>query len=85
MQKLIYDYIMTSGPVEVDAEGRLIDRRRGYYSRLGHTNKSSLYDILGYVDRDAEKWYASWKQQNGKAVMLNSIQNVDIYDGLYDI
>ena len=85
MQKLIYDYIVNAGPVEVGADGKLLDKRQGYHARLGHNSKSMLYDVLGYIDRDAEKWYASWKKENGKAVVRDSIQNVDIYNGLYDI
>lgn len=63
----------------------LIDKRQGLHRRLGHTSKSMLYDILGYVDKDAEKWYASWNLDGNKAVVGTSLQNVDIYDGLYDI
>ena len=89
MQKIIYDYMMNSGPVEViktDGErNKLIDKRRGYHLKLGHTSKSTLYDVLGYVDREAEKWYASWEEKDGKAIVKDNIQNVDIYDGLYDI
>jgi hypothetical protein len=57
----------------------------GYHPRLGYTNKSTLYDILGYVDKDTEKWYSSWKKGDYGAEVGSSIQNVDIYDGLYDI
>ena len=85
MQKIIYDYIMNSGPIELDTDNKLIDKRRGYHNKLGHTSRSTTYDILGYVDKDAEKWYASTKIQNDKPVVHNTIQNVDIYDGLYDI
>lgn len=90
IQKIIYDYIMARGPVEVISDkltnkGRLVDKNRGYHPRIGHTKKSTLYDILGYVDKDAEKWYASWIKESGKATTYNTIQTVDIYDGLYDI
>lgn len=89
MQKIIYDYMMNSGPIETvkasDGKIELIDNRRGYHPRLGYTSKSSLYDTLGYVDKEAEKWYASWTKENGKAKVLDTIQNVDIYNGLYDI
>ena len=85
MQKILYDYIMSSGPIETDADNKLVDRRRGYHNKLGHTSKSTVYDVLGYVDKDAEKWYASTKLLNDKAVVHNTIQNVDIYDGLYDM
>jgi hypothetical protein len=63
----------------------LVDQRKGYQPRLGHVSKSTLYDTLGYVDKEAEKWYASWKIENNTAKMRNNIQNIDIYDGLYDI
>ena len=85
MQKIVYDYLMNSGPMEIDENGELVDRRRGYHARLGHTNKSTLYDILGYVDKEAEKWYASWVKQNSRAAVKDTIQNIDIYDKLYDI
>lgn len=85
MQKILYDYIINSGPIIIGSDGKLEDMRQGYYSRLGHTTKSTLYDVLGYVDRDLEKWYASWKKQNNKVIVRDSIQNIDIYDGLYDI
>ena len=76
---------------------RLVDFRHGYHLRLGHTSKSSLYDVLGYVDRNAEKWYANWALKNKiiwenkekveakEATVSENIQNVDIYNGLYDI
>ena len=41
--------------------------------------------MLGYVDKDAEKWYSSWKIENGKAKPKDNIFNIDIYEGLYDI
>lgn len=92
MQKIIYDYIINSGPIELltdagktDSTVPLIDRRRGYHPRLGHYSKSILYDVTGFVDRDAEKWYASWTKQNGSAQVTSSIQNVDIYNGLFDL
>ena len=80
IQQIIYDYIVNSGPVEVNKKtGKLEDKHRGSHPRLGHTTKSTLYDVLGYIDRNAEKWYACWKEQDGKAIIKNSIQNVDIY------
>ena len=65
----------------------LIDHRRGLQPRNGHKSKSTLYDILGYVDKDAEKWFSSWElnKDNGKATIKDTLQNVDIYNGLYDI
>ena len=84
MQNILYDFISSSGPIAV-TDGKLVDKRIGVHPRLGHTNKSTLYDVLGYVDKDTEKWYASWKIDNGNATIKNNIQNVDIYNGLYDI
>jgi ubiquinone/menaquinone biosynthesis C-methylase UbiE len=62
-----------------------IDRRRGYQKKLGLTSKSTLYDILGYVDKDAEKWYTSWTQNNDNAKLVDNIHSIDIYDNLYEI
>ena len=69
----------------VDIKVKLHDSRLGLHPGLGHTSKSYLYDVLGYVDKETEKWYASWKIENGNAKVKDSIQNVDIYNGLYDI
>jgi hypothetical protein len=88
MQNILYDYMMNSGPVEIDRTTQKIkDRHTGYHPRLGHNSKSTQYDILGYVDKDTEKLYASWKldKDKNKARVATSLQNVDIYDGLYDI
>ena len=86
MQKIIYDYIMNTGPIEpADDSLKLLDKRHGYHARLGHTTKSTLYDTLGYVDKEAEKWYTSWKLEDGKARSQKTIQNVDIYSDLFDI
>ena len=84
MQKIIYDYMINAGPIKVENE-QLIDKRIGYHPRLGYSSRSTLYDVLGYVDKDAEKWYASWINKNNQATVQDTIQNVDIYDGLYDI
>ena len=89
MQRIIYDYMVNSGPIVYDGE-KLIDKHRGYHKALGKRSKSLLYDVLGYVDRDAEKWYASWTKPSdalasSKPVVKNTIQNVDIYNGLFDI
>lgn len=90
MQKIAYDYIVNAGPIKYDeATEKLIDERRGVHNTIGHNAKSTLYDILGYIDKDIEKYYTSWKvekDENKKKVRAhNSIKNVDIYDGLYDI
>lgn len=86
MQKIIYDYIVNTGPIELSEDKKsLIDKRSGYIHKLGHRNKSTLYDTLGYIDRDAEKLYASWKKTANSAEVRDTIQNIDIYDGLYDL
>ena len=84
MQNLLYDYVVNSGPVVLQ-DGKLLDRRNGIHPRLGHTSKSTLYDILGYIDKDTEKWYANWKKEDGRAIIKSNIQNVDIYNGLYGL
>jgi hypothetical protein len=78
MQKIIYDYIANSGPIMLQDE-KLVDFRQGYHTGLGHTRKSTLFDVLGFIDKDAEKWYASWSVKNNKEAIHNTIQNVDIY------
>ena len=85
IQNILYDYMINSGPIVVSEDGKLVDQHQGYHRRLGHTSKSTLYDVLGYADKDVEKWYTSWKKDNNKAVVGTSLQSVDIYDGLYDI
>lgn len=84
MQNILYDYMVCSGPIVVNG-GLLEDKRQGTHPRLGYTSKSTMYDVLGYVDKDTEKLYSSWKRTDGKATVKNNIQNIDIYDGLYDI
>jgi hypothetical protein len=88
MQKIVYDYLLNSGPISVE-NGKLIDnhsganpKNTGYHRLLGHSSKSTLFDTLGYIDKDAEKWYASWIRDGSTK---DTIQNVDIYNGLYDI
>lgn len=89
MRKIIYDCLFNTGPIEVEKQQdgtiKLVDARRGVYPRLGHVHKSTLYDVLGYVDRDAEKWYACWKLEDNAAVVKTNIQNADIYNGIFDI
>lgn len=64
----------------------LVDKRKEKRTRRGYTNKSTIYDVLGYVDRDVEKYYASWKKEDNKdtIAVVDSLQNVDIYNGLFD-
>ena len=63
----------------------VVDKRQGIHPKLGHTKRSTLYDILGYVDRHAEKFYGSWIFKDGKMRPKETIQDVDIYNGLFDI
>jgi hypothetical protein len=91
MQNILYDYMMNSGEIKIDPTSKTLkDSREGYHRQLGHTSKSMLFDILGYVDKDTEKTYASYTKKLDKHGKLtaqaeNTIQNVDIYNGLYDI
>lgn len=92
MQKIIYDYMVNAGPIDIapgktPSATKIVDHRCGYHPKLGYNKKSTKYDLLGYVDKDAEKYYASWKLSTDKqkAIPADTIQNVDIYDGLYDI
>lgn len=84
MQNILYDYVMNSGPVVVE-DNNLKDKHCGYHRNVGHSSKSMLFDVLGYADKDVEKWYASWKKDNNRAVVGESLNSVDIYDELYDI
>lgn len=84
MQKIAYNYLINEGPFELDSNGKLIDKKLGRHPKLGYTSKSSLYDILGYIDKDVEKCYASWKVEDGKIKIKDTIQKVDIYNGLYN-
>ncbi len=64
----------------------------GNLKQIGQKGRSDFYDILGYGDKDAEKLYASWKvamfEKNGKTkqqvVAKTTLENVDIYDNLYN-
>ena len=97
MQKIIYDYLMSAGPFEYredksdtnnklkKSKNKIIDKRLGRHPRLGYVSKSTLYDVLGYIDKNAEKWYAHWEVENGVARPKESILTADIYDGLFDI
>lgn len=86
MQKIIYDYLTNAGPVILKSDSKKpYDTRQGYFPSLGHTCKSTLFDSLGYIDRQAEKWYTSWTVDNNKIKAQDTIANVDIYNGLYNI
>lgn len=93
MQRIAYDYIMNSGPISVKTEQDnsqvLTDKHQGAHPQLGHKSNSSVFDILGYIDKDVEKWYATWqlKSINGRttSTAVDTIQETDIYNGLYDL
>ena len=65
-------------------------QRKGNLRQMGQKMRSDFYDILGYGDKDAEKLYASWttilneKTNTYQVVAKNTLENVDIYSGLYD-
>ena len=86
MQNIIYDYLMNSGPLVLE-NGHIKDLRQGYHKSVGQRSKSTTYDLLGYVDRDTEKWYASWGLNENKddIKVKDTIQFVNIYGKLYDI
>ena len=87
MKEVAADYYSNEEDKKSKLRKIVIDRRRGYQNRLGLTAKSTLYDVLGYIDKDAEKWYTSWTvdADKDKAKLLDNIHSVDIYDGLYNI
>ena len=109
MQMILYDYLMNSGKFTVaektDEDGKpaydkagnpiykVENKRTGNLKQTGQGQRSDFYDILGYVDKDAEKLYASWKvetvKKNGKTkqqvTAKTTLENVDIYSNLYNI
>lgn len=90
-QKTQVDAVVDGKPTKLE-KTILVDKRQGKHPRLGHNRKSDVYDILGYADRDLECWYASWKLAPSKyppytqsSTIIDTIKDVDIYDGLYNI
>ena len=102
--------MLNSGPIEARLDEKtnkkyLIDKSRittdgiskstGHHPIAGYTKRSLLYDTLGYIDREVEKYYANWSieelvdKNTGKikvrAKIKDNIQNTDIYNGLYDL
>ena len=106
MQMILYDYLMNSGKFtstivldengqpKLDKNGQTITKvtneRTGNLKQRGQKMRSEFYDILGYVDKDAEKLYASWmidttKKTNSKQVTAKTtLENADIYANLYN-
>lgn len=71
----------------------IINQRRGLHPAVGHNQRGTQFDILGYVDKDAERYYATWERTatetaNGlfyvKPKIKETLLNIDIYEGLYD-
>lgn len=69
------------------------NQRRGVHPAVGHTQRSAQFDVLGFVDKDAEKFYATWERQatvgsDGltyiRPKIKETLSSIDIYNGLYD-
>ena len=83
-----------AGKAVYDKDGNpayLIESQRtGNLRQRGQKMRSDFYDILGYGDKDAEKLYASWtaklneKTGTHQVVAKNTLENVDIYNNLYN-
>lgn len=106
MQMILYDYLMNSGKFTAvtlrDKDGQPIldkygqpitkvkNERKGNLKQIGQKARSEFYDVLGYVDKDAEKLYASWEittnEKTGKKQVTakTTLENVDIYNNLYN-
>lgn len=98
MQMILYDYLMNSGKfviaTKINETGspvyKVKDKRTGNLKQIGQKMRSNIYDILGYADKDAEKLYASWtvgtneKTQKPQVTAKNTLENVDIYNNLYN-
>lgn len=93
MQMLIYDYLTNDGPIGYDSKtGMLTNAHVGQHNQQGHVRKDTLFDVLGFIDKDAEKLYASWGLvtktlptglRRTEAYPKTTIETIDIYDGLY--
>ena len=106
MQMILYDYLMNGGKFKavelLDSDGnpktdrygksmcKVENTRTGNLKQIGQKMRSEFYDVLGYVDKDAEKLYASWKVETDEktsrkqVVAKNTLENIDIYSNLYD-
>jgi hypothetical protein len=89
----IREYSLKPSPtakVPIKTTGKVIDQRNGNLKQMGQKMRSDFYDILGYGDKDAEKLYASWttklNEKTGahQVVAKNTLENIDIYDKLYN-
>jgi hypothetical protein len=67
------------------------NQQTGNLRQRGQKGRSDFYDILGYVDKDAEKLYASWKVEinektnKPRVTAKTTLENVDIYSNLYNV
>jgi hypothetical protein len=99
MQMILYDYLMNSGKFTVETKQddtnnktniKVKDQRKGNLKQMGQKMRSDFYDILGYGDKDTEKLYASWttkvNEKTGvhQVVAKSTLENVDIYNNLYN-
>jgi hypothetical protein len=83
------------GNVVYDKAGNPIylieNKRTGNLRQRGQKSQADFYDILGYVDKDAEKLYASWKVEvnektkKPQVTAKTTLENVDIYSNLYNV
>jgi hypothetical protein len=79
-----------SNKIPIKTTGKIKDQRKGDLKQMGQKMRSDFYDVLGYGDKDAEKLYASWttilNEKTGvhQVVAKNTLENVDIYNNLYD-
>ena len=65
----------------------MVDTQLGKYPKIGYRSKSSMYDILGYVDKEVERYYAHWELPDDTSTtptVTDNIQNIDIYDKLFE-
>ena len=74
---------------------KVTSKRKGNLCQMGQKMRSDFYDVLGFVDKDAERLYTSWTTEetdrldkNGKpkyqVIIKNTLENVDIYSNLYN-
>ena len=82
-----YNWVITDQGKAKDSDCYTI----GKHPLLGYNQKSTMFDILGFIDADIEKYYANWRLKNkkdaptNKLIVKDTIQNADIYDGLWDL
>ena len=62
------------------------DARTGYHRKLGYSTKSTMYDLLGYVDKDVEKLYPTTHVRRNPKTGLRekyriSLSNFELEEG----